>query len=117
MKLNQDKWKSFKISSIFTILNGKGITKEEIEENSGNFVVVQSGEENNGVLGKIDLSYCKDMDYIYSEIPCLTVARSGSAGFVSYHDNGCVAGDSAKILLLKKENCNRNIYLDRKSVV
>ena len=117
MKLNQDKWKSFKISSIFTILNGKGITKEEIEENSGNFVVVQSGEENNGVLGKIDLSYCKDMDYIYSEIPCLTVARSGSAGFVSYHDNGCVAGDSAKILLLKKENCNRNIYLFLQSVL
>ena len=80
---------------------GYGITKEEISENSGNFTVVQSGEENNGVLGKIDLSYCKAMNYIYSETPCLTVARSGSSGFVSYQDKGCVVGDSAKILLVK----------------
>ncbi len=90
---------------------GYGITKEEISENSGNFTVVQSGEENNGVLGKIDLSYCKAMNYIYSETPCLTVARSGSSGFVSYQDKGCVVGDSAKILLVKNENCNKNIYL------
>ena len=75
MNLDINKWKKFKVSSIFTILNGKGITKEEISENSGNFTVVQSGEENNGVLGKIDLSYCKAMNYIYSETPCLTVAR------------------------------------------
>ena len=31
MILNIDNWKEFKVSSVFTILNGKGITKEEIE--------------------------------------------------------------------------------------
>ena len=31
-------------------MNGKGITKEEIELNKGKLVAVQSGEENNGVI-------------------------------------------------------------------
>lgn len=111
MNLNINKWKEFKISSVCSIHNGKGITKEEIDENPGTFPAVQSGEENNGVLGKIDLNYCKSMNYTLSEKSCLTVARSGSAGYVSYQPSGCVVGDSAKILLLKTENPGRNHYL------
>ena len=100
MNLNIAEWKDFKVSSILRIYNGKGITKEEIEENEGDFTVVQSGEENNGVLGKIDKEYCISMGYTMTEKTCLTVARSGSAGFVSLQLEGCVVGDSAKILLL-----------------
>lgn len=87
-ELNVHNWKAFKIGYLFTMLNGKGITQEEILENEGDFIVVQSGEENNGVMGKINLEYCKKMNYIYSECQCLTVARSGSAGFVSFQING-----------------------------
>lgn len=105
------KWKSFKVGRIFSILNGKGITIEEIEENPGLFNAVQSGEENNGILGKIDLLYCKKMKYTISEKPCLTVARSGSAGFVSFQPNGCVVGDSAKILLLPEKVATTGVYL------
>ena len=101
----------FRLSSILTIINGTGITTEEIENNPGTFIAVQSGEENNGVLGKIDLVYCKKMNYKYTEKPCLTVARSGSAGFVSYQPNGCVVGDSAKILLLPDDVADEYIYL------
>ena len=93
------------------MLNGKGITKEEVEENEGLFKVVQSGETNNGVLGKIDLNYCKRMNYTFTEKPCLTVARSGSAGFVSFQINGCVVGDSAKILLLEDDIATTEHYL------
>lgn len=32
------------------MLNGKGITQEEIAENEGDFVAVQSGEDNNDPL-------------------------------------------------------------------
>lgn len=110
MNLDIKKWKDFKVSSIFTIHNGKGITKEEIEENTGNFTVVQSGEENNGVLGKIDRDYCEAMNYTLSYKPCLTVARSGSAGFVSFQVDGCVVGDSAKILLLDEEIASNEVY-------
>lgn len=99
--LNIDSWQEFLASNIFEIYNGKFITKEEIDENPGDFCAVQSGEENNGVLGKIDKQYCIDKGYIYTDQPCLTVARSGSAGYVSYQNFGCVVGDSAKILLLK----------------
>ncbi len=99
--LNIDSWQEFLVSNIFEIYNGKFITKEEIDENPGDFCAVQSGEENNGVLGKIDKQYCIDKGYIYTDQPCLTVARSGSAGYVSYQNFGCVVGDSAKILLLK----------------
>lgn len=110
MNLDISQWKEFKVSSIFTIHNGKGITKEEIEDNEGDFTVVQSGEENNGVLGKINLNYCKTMNYTLSEKPCLTVARSGSAGYVSFQLNGCVVGDSAKILLLDEDIASVELY-------
>lgn len=111
MNLNVDAWKEFKVNKILTIINGKGITKEEIEDNKGDFIVVQSGESSNGVLGKIDLEYCKSKGYSYSERPCLTVARSGSAGFVSFQIYGCVVGDSAKILLLNKDNPTTENYV------
>lgn len=111
LALNVDEWKAFKVDSIFIMHNGKGITKEEIEDNAGDFTVVQSGEENNGVIGKIDKSYCEVMNYTFTEKPCLTVARSGSAGFVSFQRYGCVVGDSAKILLLQVENPTIGLYI------
>ena len=97
--------------------NGKGITKEEIEDNKGTFAVVQSGEENNGVLGKIDLDYCKQKKYTFSTKPCLTIARTGSAGFVSFQYNGCVVGDSAKILLLDDKVATIEHYLFLQSIL
>ena len=111
MNLNASDWKPFCVGRLFTMLNGKGITQEEIADNEGDFIAVQSGEENNGVMGRIDLNYCKQMNYTYSEKPCLTVARSGSAGFVSYQNNGCVVGDSAKILLLPDSVATVEHYL------
>ena len=105
------KWKEFSISSLLTIVDGSGITKEEIEDNEGELNAVQSGEGNNGVLGKIDKDYCISQNYAISDKPCLTVARSGSAGFVSYQPEGCVVGDSAKILLLPDDVADEKVYL------
>lgn len=118
LSLGTNNWKEFLIGDIFEIYNGKYITQEEIEENAGDFIAVQSGEENNGVLGKIDKQYCIDNNYTYTFEKCLTVARSGSAGFVSYQNFGCVVGDSAKILLLKDKN-HRNpfVYLFLRSLL
>lgn len=104
MNLDFSNWKPFKLSDVFCLYNGVGITKEEIECNPGDFVAVQSGEDNNGCIGKIDKAYCIDKGYKYTEEPCLTVARTGSAGFVAYQPFGCVVGDSAKILILKDKN-------------
>ena len=116
-ELNLVKWKEFQVGRIFSMLNGKGITQEEIAENEGDFIAVQSGEDNNGVIGKIDLEYCKQMNYTYSEKPCLTVARSGSAGFVSYQNFGCVVGDSAKIMLLPDDVASTEVYLFLQTVL
>lgn len=110
MNLDIKTWKSFQVGKIFMMLNGKGITQEEIADNEGDFIAVQSGEEKNGVIGKIDLNYCKQMKYTYTEKPCLTVARSGSAGFVSFQINGCVVGDSAKIMLLPDDVASPETY-------
>ena len=117
MKLTDREWKEFRVGRLFTMLNGKSITQDEISKNEGNFVAVQSGEDNNGVMGYIDLSYCKEMKYTYSEKPCLTVARSGSAGFVSFQSDGCVVGDSAKILLLPDEVASTEVYMFLQSVL
>ena len=110
-KIEIEKWKEFSVSSLLTIIDGSGITKEEIEDNEGELNAVQSGEGNNGVLGKIDKDYCISQNYAVSEKPCLTVARSGSAGFVSYQPEGCVVGDSAKILLLPDDIADEKVYL------
>lgn len=109
--LDIDKWEEFHVGKIFTLMNGKGITKEEIELNPGDLPAIQSGEENNGVLGKISESYCREMKYTVTKKQCLTVARTGSAGFVSYQGKGCVVGDSAKILLLDDDIANVYVYL------
>ena len=117
MNLDTQRWKLFQIGRILTLKNGKGITQDEIAENPGDFIAVQSGEENNGVMGYIDLQYCKQMGYTLSEKPCLTVARSGSAGFVSFQIHGCVVGDSAKILLLDEDIASKEIYVFLQSVL
>ena len=99
--LKIDEWGFFRVGDLLDITNGRGITAEEIENHPGDLEAVQSGERNNGVMGLIDEAYCRNMGYAYTERTCLTVARSGTSGYVSLHRNGCVAGDSAKILLLK----------------
>ena len=101
ISLQDRQWKIFQVEQVFNILNGKGITSTEIEDHIGEFPTVQSGETNNGLLGYIDLEYCKEMNYTFYEGPCLTVARSGASGYVSFQAAGCCVGDSAKILVLK----------------
>ena len=118
MNLNLKHWKQYRVRDIFVMYNGKGITKEEIECNPGSFPAIQSGEDNNGCIGKIDKAYCIKMGYTYTELPCLTVARSGSAGYVAYQPFGCVVGDSAKVLILK-DSAKRTelIYLFLKTIL
>lgn len=118
MNLTIDSWKPFIVADIFDIYNGSGITKEEIECNPGDFTAVQSGEENNGCIGKIDRDYCISMNYTYTDEPCLTVARTGSAGYVAFQPFGCVVGDSAKILLLKNNEAKSTlVYLFLKTIL
>lgn len=103
LPLKVEEWGEFRVGDLFEIVNGSGITKEEIEDHPGELKAIQSGEENNGCIGMIDQQYCIDKKYAVYEKPVLTVARSGSAGFVSYQKYGCVVGDSAKLLILKKK--------------
>ena len=63
-------------------------------------------------MGCISKSYCRNKGYSYCEEACLTVARSGTSGYVSFHENGCVVGDSAKILLLREQKAkSTKVYL------
>ena len=60
----------------------------------------------------MDYNYCVSKKYSISKGECLTVARSGSSGFVGYQPQQCVVGDSAKILEPKFEaNTNRLLYI------
>lgn len=111
IQIDFQKWREFKLSSLLSIRNGKGITSEEVESNPGSLRAIQSGEDNNGVMGYIDLSYCQSKGYTVCLAPCLTVARTGSAGFVSFQKDGCVVGDSAKILQLEPEHATIPCYL------
>ena len=106
MRLDARNWAKFRIGDLFNIHIGKHCCKEEIYDNPGDFVVVQAGENNFGCFGKIDKQYCIYKKYTLLDKPCLTVARVGSSGFISYQKHGCVVGKSASILELKEVNKN-----------
>lgn len=103
--VDKKKWKAFRVCDVFEVINGKGITKQEISEHQGELPAVQSGEKNNGIIGYIDQEYCEQMNYTYSTEACLTVARTGSAGYVTFQPQGCCVGDSAKILKPRHKMC------------
>lgn len=109
-KIDTSQWGEFIVGEMFEIINGKGITKNELYEHPGKIAAIQSGEDNNGCIGYIDEEYCKEMGYYICKEPCLTVARSGSSGFIAFQENGCVCGDSAKILK-PKYTLSRNHFL------
>lgn len=110
MRLTDRKWKEFKIKDIMIIINGKGLTSEEIEENQGAIPCVQGGESNNGSIGLISKSYCNEQGYIIIDEQCLTVARVGTAGCVNYWEEPCAIGDKCKALILKS-NKTKAIYI------
>ena len=118
MNLDTRNWENFKISDIFLpFINGKGITEQEIIDNPGKLAAIQSSSENNGCMGFIDENYCKEMDYKIVSQPCLTIARSGSAGYVSFQPKACVIGDSAKALLIQEKEINEYHYLFLRTVL
>lgn len=108
--------KLFEVGDIFEVLNGKGITKQEIQEHQGELPAIQSGEKNNGIMGYIDEEYCAQMNYTYSLEACLTVARTGSAGYVTFQPGGCCVGDSAKILK-PREAMTHEVFLFFKTLL
>ena len=111
-KIDISNWKEFQVGQLFTILNGKGITKNEIYEHPGQLPAIQSGEEDFGCIGYLDYDYCVSKNYTISKGACLTVARSGSSGYVGYQSQRCVVGDSAKILEPKFEaNKERLLFI------
>lgn len=111
-KINTSSWGYFIIEDLFEIINGKGITKNEIFAHQGDIPAIQSGEENYGCIGYLDKDYCISQNYSLSKGMCLTIARSGSSGYVGYQAQQCAVGDSAKILEPKFEaNRERLLYL------
>ena len=111
------KWKPFRVDHVFEILNGKGITKQEISEHQGELIAIQSAESNNGIIGYIDEDYCAEKNYTYLKESCLTVARSGSAGYVTFQEYGCCVGDSAKILKLKVGGQEKEVFLFLRTIL
>lgn len=112
MLIDLDQWGEFTVGDLFEIHSGKGITRTEIALNPGDLPAIQSAVENNGCLGYISRAFCKSKGYTIIEEPSLTVARSGSVGFISYQPEPYVVGDSAKALVPRVElNENQFLYL------
>ncbi|MFC2508457.1 MAG: restriction endonuclease subunit S [Bacteroides sp.] len=112
IRSNVARWREFCVGDLFTVRNGKGITRQEIYTHPGGLPAIQSGEERAGCIGQIAADYCARMGYVVSRGACLTVARSGSSGYVGYQPQQCVVGDSAKILEPKFEaNAQRLLFL------
>ncbi|MBP5287008.1 MAG: N-6 DNA methylase [Elusimicrobiales bacterium] len=113
-------WNYFKVDDILEIINGKGITQEEINiVENGTIPCIQGGDTNNGILGYFSEEQIQDKDYKYIDELSITLSRVGSAGAVNLHPR-CFIGDKAKSLILKKrykEHKNPFIYLYLKTVL
>ena len=105
--IDTSNWKEFRVGDLFEIINGKGLTIEEIEENTGVIPVIQGGSSDNGVIGYISEKYCRDQKYVVVTDKCLTVARVGTSGYVNYQDDICAIGDKCKALILKS---HKSVY-------
>lgn len=115
--VSNQKYKPFNVGDIFFITNGKGITRQEIKDHPGELAAIQSAATNNGIMGFIDEDYCRERNYSFTLEPCLTVARIGSSGYVTFQEHGCCVGDSAKLLLLKGKKKTKNIYLYLRTIL
>ena len=115
--VSNQKYKPFNVGDIFFITNGKGITRQEIKDHPGELAAIQSAATNNGIMGFIDEDYCRERNYSFTLEPCLTVARTGSSGYVTFQEHGCCVGDSAKLLLLKGKKKTKNIYLYLRTIL
>ena len=115
--VSNQKYKPFNVADIFFITNGKGITRQEIKDHPGELAAIQSAATNNGIMGFIDEDYCRERNYSFTLEPCLTVARTGSSGYVTFQEHGCCVGDSAKLLLLKGKKKTKNIYLYLRTIL
>jgi hypothetical protein len=110
LPLDISKWKRFKIGAIFNFKRGKGITKEEIENNIGLIPCVQSGETNRGIIGHMNSLFINDKFHTYISAPFLSLARSGTSGCVNIQNKDSYVGDSVYALKLR-DNENIHIYL------
>jgi len=118
MPLDFSRWEKFKIDDIFCYKRGKGITKEEIEENTGLIPCIQSGETNRGIIGYMNLSFINDKFHAYVTAPFLSLARSGTSGCVHFQDSDSYVGDSAIALKLRnKDNETTRVYLFLETVL
>ena len=119
IKLKENvKYEEFLVEDLFVIQNGRGVTKDEISDFPGNIEAIQSGADNNAVLGRLDESYCRQSGYKIIKEQCLSVARSGTSGYVAYHEMPCVIGDSAKALFLKdKSKASVYVYIYLRTVL
>lgn len=112
MLIDVEKWGEFTVNDLFDIRSGKGVTRSEIALNPGELPAIQSAVENNGCLGHISRAFCKSKGYVIVDEPALTVARSGSVGYISYQPAPFVVGDSAKALIPRAELTeNQFLYL------
>jgi len=112
LPLDVSTWKKFKMDDIFYYKRGKGITREEIEDNIGLIPCVQSGETNRGIIGYMNERFINDRFHTYIHAPFLSLARSGTSGCVHFQKSDSYVGDSTIALKIKdKENETMYVYL------
>ena len=106
--LDMNNWQKFNLRDVFNFKRGKGITKEEIDNNPGGIPCIQGGESYNGILGYMNSLFIKDNKYVYAKGPFLSLARVGSSGCINVQKKDCYIGDKAIALKLKS---NDSVYV------
>ena len=95
-------WKPFQISSLFTIVKGKRLTKADMKRGLINFIGASA--ENNGITAKI-----ANKEHLHKG-GTITVSYNGSVGETFYHEEPFWASDDVNVLY-PKFNLTKNIAM------
>ncbi len=110
MLLDVSKWKTFKISDLFTWSKGRYLSAEHKEKNSGDIPCVNGGSLNNGILCYLNKEI-ETQGFKLQKTPCLSVSRVGNSGLTFVQTKDFYIADNAYSLSLKNKNASKYVYL------
>ena len=110
MLLDVSKWKTFKISDLFTWSKGRYLSAEYKEKNSGDIPCVNGGSLNNGILCYLNKEI-ETQGFKLQKAPCLSVSRVGNSGLTFVQTKDFYIADNAYSLSLKNKNASKYVYL------
>lgn len=109
MKIDLQKWKMFKIESLFTIRKGKTLSTDNKSLYAGNIPCINGSAEKNGVMCYLN-NNITEIGFVLFKAPALSLSRVGNSGKTFFQPSDFFVADNA-FALKAKENIDERAYI------